>query len=151
MSEANVAVLEASLHIRRTFPATAQQLFECFTNPMQLLRWWGPEGTTCPAAEVDLQTGGAYRLEILSETGNLSVVSGEYLEIDPPHRLVFTWRWDDTPTERTRVSLAFNETGAGSCELVLVHEKFPDDDRASLHGDGWSSSLNRLATLLATD
>ncbi len=149
MSEAVVTVAEASLHIRRTFPGSAERLFACFTDPAHLLRWWGPEGTSCPVAEVDLRPGGAYRLEILAANGNLSIVSGEYLEVEPPARLVFTWRWDDTPEERTRVTLELSDRGDGRCELDLKHERFPNDERASLHGDGWSSSLICLAELLA--
>jgi uncharacterized protein YndB with AHSA1/START domain len=150
VSEVVVTVAEASLHITRVFPASAARLFECFTDPVHLVRWWGPQGTTCPIAEVDLQPGGAYRLEILAENGTLRVVTGEYLEINQPERLVFSWQWDDTPEERTRVTLRFNEQGNGHCELELLHERFPADYRATLHGEGWSSSLICLAELLAT-
>ncbi len=151
MSEAIVTVAEARLHITRVFPATAERLFECFTDPVHLLRWWGPQGTTCSGAEIDLRQGGQYRLEILSDSGTLSVVTGEYLEIDRPQRLVFSWRWDDSPEEKTRVTLNFTEQGNGHCELELLHERFANDGRARLHGEGWSSSLICLAELLAAD
>ena len=151
MSEATVLVADACLKIRRTFPASAERLFGCFTEPAHLLRWWGPQGTTCPNAEVDLREGGNYRLEILAPSGALSVVSGEYLEIEPPNRLVFTWRWDDTPEEQTRVTLEFRALAADRVELSLTHERFPDDARADLHGEGWSSSLECLLVLLDAD
>ena len=151
MSGTIVTVAEASLHITRTFPVSAERLFDCFTQPAHLLRWWGPQGTTCPVAEIDLRPGGAYHLEILSENGTLSVVTGEYLEIEAPRKLVFSWGWDDAPEERTRVTLRFSDQGNGQCELELLHERFGDDERAKLHGDGWSSSLICLAELLATD
>lgn len=151
MSDGQVSVAEASLRIRRVFPASRERLFACFTEPSHLLRWWGPQGTTCPSAEVDLRPGGRYRLAIRSEAGNLSVVTGEYLEVSRPDRLVFSWRWEDTPEELTRVTLTLCEHASGGSELNLLHERFPNDERASLHGDGWSSSLVSLAELLATE
>ena len=144
----NVHASGTSLQIRRIFDAPVERLFDCFTDPELLVRWWGPEGTTCPSAQVDLTPGGRYRLEILSADGSLSAANGEYLEIDSPRALAFTWHWDAEPEEVTRVTLRFQPLPDGRSELHLIHEHFPTEARTEAHGGGWSSSLNRLAALI---
>lgn len=144
----NVHTSGTSLQIRRIFAASVERLFDCFTDPELLVRWWGPEGTTCPNAQVDLTPGGRYRLEILSADGSLSAANGEYLQIDAPRCLAFTWHWDAAPEEITRVTLRFQPLPDGRSELHLIHEHFPTRERTEAHGGGWSSSLNRLGALI---
>lgn len=148
MSQPLITVADTSLQIRRTFATSIHHLFDCFTDPALLCRWWGPAGTRCPVAEVDLTVGGGYRLEILSDSGVMSAVNGEYLTIDRPDRLVFTWYWDAAPEEISRVTLNFRAIAENESELHLSHEYFPDSDRATLHGSGWASSLDCLAAVI---
>lgn len=152
MSDNGVRVEANDLHIERTFPCSVERLFDCFTDPAIVSRWWGPEGTRCPSAEATLEVGGRYRFAIEGEaSGQVTVAAGEYLEIDRPHRLAFTWYWEDSPEEVTRVLLEFRSRGARETTLVLTHEQFPSNARATLHGSGWSSSFEALAQLLAAE
>jgi hypothetical protein len=54
--------LAATLVVRRRIHATPEKLFAAWTQPEHLVRWWGPQGVACPAAEIDLRVGGAYRI-----------------------------------------------------------------------------------------
>ena len=80
------------------------------------------------------------------------VASGVYREIEPPRRLVFTWRWEDGegPKEgETLVTVELHERDGGT-ELVLTHERFADTDARDGHEQGWTSALNRLEAHLTT-
>jgi uncharacterized protein YndB with AHSA1/START domain len=79
--------------VRRAVAAGRERVFNSWTDPDQLRRWWGPSGFTCPEAVVDLRPGGSYRLVMQPPGGGpLMSVTGTYREVDPPTRLVYTWR-----------------------------------------------------------
>jgi hypothetical protein len=86
------------LVIERTLKASPERVFDAFTDPDQLTKWWWPNGFTCPAAEVDLRVGGTYRVAmewpdfIPVEAQFSHYMGGEYYEIDRPHRLLMSGR-----------------------------------------------------------
>ena len=90
-----VMTSETSLRVERSYDALPEEVFDAWTNPEVLRRWWAvhPEGTT-PIAEVDLREGGRYRLSMEGPDGERHTVQGEYSEVDRPHRLVYSWRWE---------------------------------------------------------
>jgi len=142
---------KSSVDLSRVYNTSVQHLFECFTQPELIARWWGPEGTSCPSAQAQLQVGGKYRFVIQGATRDeLNVVHGEYLVIEPPARLVFTWAWEANPAEETQVTLLFRPVGEKQAEVALTHELFPTTERASAHRDGWGSSFECLARVLET-
>jgi uncharacterized protein YndB with AHSA1/START domain len=140
-----------SVRLRRVFNTSIEHLFDCFTDPSLIVGWWGPAGSTCPGARADLVVGGSYRFEILgAESAEVVVVCGEYVEIDSPNRLVFTWRWEGGGDETTRVTLAFRALPgtAQRAELELLHERFASLDAATRHNEGWSTSLDCLSDFI---
>jgi uncharacterized protein YndB with AHSA1/START domain len=145
----------ASVKLSRVFNTSVQHLFECFTQPELIARWWGPEGTSCPSAQAQLEVGGKYRFVMQGAAGEEpNVVHGEYLVVEPPERLVFTWAWEDPAMEAaeaaevTQVTLLFRPVGEKQAEVALTHELFLTAERASAHRDGWGSSLECLACVL---
>ena len=90
---------EFNLTLTRTINAPRDRVFEAWTDPAHLHRWWGArEGYTAPIAEVDLRTGGAYRLGMQApDQDHPFIVGGVYREISPPEKLVFTWIWEKAP------------------------------------------------------
>lgn len=84
-----------TLLLERSFQATAERVFEAWTDPELLKQWWGPPGSVVTAVEVDLRVGGRYRLAIRQGPHTTYHVSGTYQTVDRPHRLVFTWRWEN--------------------------------------------------------
>ena len=135
------------LVLRRTLAAPPATVFEFWTTPDHMKEWFAPSDTyTNPFIEVDLREGGTYRIAFLSEDGQQAVVGGRYVTVDPPEKLAFTWQWE-SPHEfeghETLVTVEFLACEAGT-ELVLTHERFPNDAMRSLHSQGWAGTLDRL-------
>jgi uncharacterized protein YndB with AHSA1/START domain len=138
--------------VRRVLAADRERVFRNWTDPELLKRWWGPGGFTCPAAEVDLRPGGAYRLEMLGPGGVPPMsVTGVYREIVPPARLVYTWRWDTGPAasaDESLVTVEFSELAGGLTEVVVTHERFPAGHDATPYRSGWDEGLAKLEGVL---
>jgi uncharacterized protein YndB with AHSA1/START domain len=129
--------------LTRLIQADPAKVFEAWTDPVHLNLWSAPEGMDVEA-EVDLRVGGRYRLRMTNPDGEPFTAVGEYLEIDPPNRLRYTWSWEESDDHsETLVTVEFLDRG-GATEVALVHELFPDAETAGKHGEGWSSCLNRL-------
>ena len=136
-----------TLRLTRVVPARRDVVFRAWTDPEALRRWWVPfEGTTVPAAEVDLRPGGRYRLTMRNAKGEEFHLSGVYREVRPPERLVYTWRWEGADGE-TLVTVDFEASGATTL-LHLTHERFPDDAVRDRHGTGWAGVLDRLVATM---
>ena len=144
---ANVTTLP-SLSITRTFAAPRERVFQAWTDPEELKKWWGPGDYTTPSAEVDLKVGGSYRFAMKPPDGEVFYLTGEYREVTAPEKLVYTWRWEgseDQP-EETLVTVEFRDRGEIT-EVVVTHEKFRDEEQCHLHEMGWNACLVRLPDL----
>jgi uncharacterized protein YndB with AHSA1/START domain len=140
------------LQIRRSYNAARAAVFRAWTDPQALKIWFAPsDAMTTPVAEVDLRVGGRYRIEMLSAEGKRHCVRGEYLEVQTPKKLVFTWAWerDELETGDTVVTVEFLERGA-TTEVVLTHERFASAKARDAHHDGWTGCLDRLPKALST-
>jgi len=133
-----------SLVVRRTIRATAARLFAAWTDPAQIVRWWGPSGVRCTGAEVDLREGGGYRIGNRFADGREVWIIGTYERIDAPHRLVFTWRLEPGPDHAERVSVRFEPRGEAT-EIVIVHERIASAEARASHEAGWDGCLEGLA------
>lgn len=104
---------DTTLTLIRTFKAPRQQVFDAFTKKEAIQSWFGPEGYTVPRASVDVRTGGKYRIEMHSPEGSVHIVTGDYQEVRPPEKLVFTWAWLDGAGvgPQTLVTLTFAAQG----------------------------------------
>jgi uncharacterized protein YndB with AHSA1/START domain len=101
--------------------------------------------------ELDTRPGGRYRFEVTTPEGERHVLSGEYRELRPPERLVFTWMWDgDAEFGETLVTVELFARGR-STELVLTHERFTNRTWRDRHSAGWSGCFDLLATELEGD
>jgi uncharacterized protein YndB with AHSA1/START domain len=121
-----------------TIAAPAERIFRALTDPAELPKWWGADDmyrTTTHSA--DLRPGGAWRSEGKGADGTPFFVEGEYLEVDPPHRLVMTWKapWDGGKLTTVTYTLEPIEEGT---KLTLRHEGFAGRaDSCRSHGNGW--------------
>ena len=79
------------LMIRRTIRASPERLFVAWTQPQQLMQWWGPTGVVCVAAEVDLRVGGQYRIGNRLPSNEVVWIEGEFELINRPSELRYTW------------------------------------------------------------
>jgi uncharacterized protein YndB with AHSA1/START domain len=117
--------------------AAPETVFPYFTDPALATRWKGIEAT------LDPRPGGVYRVKV--HEGN--VAKGEYVEVDPPRRVVFTWGWEheDTLVEAGTSTVEIELIPDGEGTLVrLVHRDLPAEARDS-HAMGWRHYLARLA------
>jgi uncharacterized protein YndB with AHSA1/START domain len=139
------------LRLRRLLPAPRERVFAALTRPDDLTRWWGPRGFTTPEIEFDLRVGGRYRFAMQPPQGDRFHLSGEFLEIDPPTWLSYTFRWDEpAPDDReTVVELTVDEFGPAAL-LSLWQGEFATGERLVLHRHGWTDSLDKLSVLLET-
>ncbi len=140
---------ELVLDLSWLLEAPRERIFGLLTEPAQLARWWGPEGFTVPEIELDLRAGGRYRFTMQPPDGDAFHLSGEFLVVDPPSRLAYTFQWDEpAPDDReTVVRLSLRVAGAGT-ELLLRQGAFATAERLALHRGGWSDSLAKLRQLV---
>jgi uncharacterized protein YndB with AHSA1/START domain len=137
------------LELERLIPAPPERVFEYWTEPELVAKWFGPGDFDVPSSQLDLRPGGKWRTTIRSPEGKLRTVSGVYSAIDPPRRLVFTWVWDDDDGVRgheTQVTVTLEPTPGGT-RLRLVQEDFQNREVRDLHNGGWGSSLSKLQRL----
>jgi uncharacterized protein YndB with AHSA1/START domain len=136
----------AAFEIRRRFRAPREALFRAWTRPEALRRWWFPSGWLADVIELDLRVGGAYRFGMRRVGSEDPVaVCGRFLEVRPPERLKFTWRWEGAfeAIPEMVVTLEFAELAGGS-ELTLRHEGFIDPAIGRQHRTGWIAACERL-------
>jgi uncharacterized protein YndB with AHSA1/START domain len=132
-----------TIEVRRTLAANPEEVFRAWTDPEWMGNWMSPVGTA--TAEVDLRQGGRFRV-VMSGRGMVIEHTGEYLHVEPPNRLVFTWQSPFTGDEPSVVTVALSAAPGGT-ELVLTHGRLPRDVAES-HGEGWAAMFDRLATML---
>jgi len=137
------------LRMTRLFEAPRDRVFRAFADPEQLVKWWGPTGTSVVDHAIDARVGGAWRTTVRSETGNDYTMSGVYREISPTHRLVFTWAWEqaDQRGHETVVTIDLAEDGVRT-ELNFVQEIFESEESRDSHQGGWQESFDCLAVAI---
>lgn len=141
-----------AIRLERTFGAPAREVFEAWTSAEMLRRWYPPGADwETPVAEVDLRVGGKLRLVMRRPDGEDFGGGGEYLEITPPTRLVFTWAWDspDVGEGIQLVEVDFNEHADGTTTVVLTNRGLRDEASRTSHAEGWEGSFDNLDRVLA--
>jgi uncharacterized protein YndB with AHSA1/START domain len=128
---------------RRTIRATVERVFDAWTDPVQLRAWWGPRPVTCSEAEVDLRTGGRYRIVNALPDGGSITVHGVFRAVEAPHRLVYTWCMGDDAKEASLVTVRF-EPRDDATEVVVVHEEIAAEPVRESHEKGWNGCLDGL-------
>lgn len=146
-----------SATVSRRLRAPRTRVFDAWTRPDEIKRWWGPTGFTTHTAKVDLRPGGAFRFVMRGPDGADHLLEGVYVEIDPPARLVFEVHrhcdgspdaFDADTMTITEVTVEFRAVEGGATELVLTHRGFADAAAAAEHEWGWGGALGDLAAVL---
>jgi uncharacterized protein YndB with AHSA1/START domain len=139
------------VRIERTFDARAEAVFDAWTSEDVMRRWYhaGPDWET-PDVEVDLRVGGRVRVVMRKPDGSEVELSGEYTEIERPHRLAMTCTFSDDPAGQEQlIELSFSESG-GSTTVVLINSDIPTDERRDAQDEGWHSCFDELERALAS-
>jgi uncharacterized protein YndB with AHSA1/START domain len=139
------------LVVTRTFNGPARLVFEAWTKPELLKRWWAPKSTgmRLVSCEADVRVGGRYRFEFGDESSKPMAFFGRYLEVIPHSRLV----WTNDESEDGAVTTVTFEEQAGKTLLVL-HELYPSEEAldvacAGMEG-GMPEQFEQLDELLVT-
>lgn len=146
----DIPTTEASAQVRihRHYRAPVEQVWRAWTDPQALSRWFmGGAPGAVTEAEIDLRVGGRYRLITRMTNGDTHDVSGDYLEVLPLRRLVFSWAWRSTPERVSRVSIDFLPDGGGTA-LTFVHDRFFNDEARANHERGWQPAFAQLDRFL---
>ena len=143
---------ERELVVTRTFNAPARLVFEAWTKPELFQRWWVPKsfGLTLLSCEMDIRTGGKYRLVIGTDPSKPMAFFGRYIEVTPHSRLV--WTNDEGDEEGAVTTVTFEEKGGQT--LLVIHDLHPskealDGALASGATDGMPETLDQLDEILA--
>ena len=155
MTLSSNAVENYTLSITRDFKASPEKVFQAWTDPEILVKWFGPKEVSTESAQIDLRIGGEYHFTLKLPDGKIVDHHGEYREIDPPKKLVFTGILDgqgcagsEGVFAETLVTVEFQDLG-GATRLVLTHDFLPTQDSRDSHSFGWNGSFDCLAEVLA--
>lgn len=146
-SDVTSDVTGESLELRRIVAARPDRVFDAWTNPEMIPKWFKPGGVPLRHVDLDLRVGGRWHMTMGEPGGRQLAGSGVFREIDRPRRVVYTWNWDPDPVGReTVVSVEFHEHRAGT-EIIIRHDGFPAARARDQHNGGWTACLDALALL----
>jgi uncharacterized protein YndB with AHSA1/START domain len=153
------------LRLTRTFDAEPDRVFAAWTDPEHFGGWFGPVGMTKVVCELDARVGGSWRY--MGEGSGRTIpgaqhpsdpvrptVSGKYLEIEPPHRLVFTWAWHEKADfasprgQESVVMVQFKPKDGERTEMVFTQAVFKDETAMAAHNRGWTEAFGKLDEFL---
>jgi uncharacterized protein YndB with AHSA1/START domain len=155
----NTGSLSVSLHgdngirMQREFDAPRQAVYDTFSKPELLTRWFGPRGFTLTTCEVDHRIGGGFRFVLRGPDGREMGMRGSYVELDPPARSVHRESFDDFPGSDSEVTLQLEERSGKTHMTVTVLYPSKEVRDAVLQSGmehGAAESYDRLAELLGS-
>ena len=144
---------ETVVRVQRRFAAPRERVFDAWTNEDVLRDWWSAMPTMSPGEiEVDLREGGRYRMEMVTDEGEVHAVVGEYREVRRPERVAYTWTWESNAdamqgSDDTLVEVEFAEDGDGTL-VTLTHSGFAGPEIAGMHEHGWNGTFDSLERYL---
>jgi uncharacterized protein YndB with AHSA1/START domain len=143
---------DRELAFTRVFNARRQRVFDAWTKPEHLVRWYGCHSSSLIVCEVDLRVGGSYCFVARMTDGTEHALSGVYRHIVPPERLVFTQRFNDDPDKEALVAILFEERNGKTTMTMTALYRSAEDRQAVLDigvARGMTETFERLAALLA--
>jgi uncharacterized protein YndB with AHSA1/START domain len=146
-------ISDLEIAMTRVFDAPRDLVYQAHVKPEHVRQWWGQKGSTLSVCEVDLRVGGAWRFVEKAADGNEYGFHGEYREIDPPERLVYTFEFEGMPGHVTVDHLTFVEQDGKTvlnCQTTFASKEDRDGMLASGMEQGAGESYDRLEEYLAS-
>jgi uncharacterized protein YndB with AHSA1/START domain len=134
--------------VQRVMPATPAVVFDEWLDPESLADWMCPRPVRCVAITVEPRVGGSVRFDV-DDSGTSVLISGQFVAIDRPHLLRFTWtnsNWPD-PTVVSVVNVAFEAVGDDETLMSIEHSLLPPEELESF-SNGWMSVCDQLEEYL---
>ena len=145
---------DATLIVRRTLKAPQELEFKAWTSAEHIQQWMRPEpGMEVPSAIMDLRVGGRFRIQMKKPDGEFFTAAGEFREVKPPERLVYTWDWEkdgcgtefgEVEGKPSLITVEFLKRGKQT-EFVLTHTRFATVESRDNHAKGWSKCADSFA------
>lgn len=162
MSDSTIS--KEAIVIERTFDAPVELIWKMWTQPEHFKKWYGPEGFTVPVAEMDVRVGGRHVFCMEAPDGSMKIWSaGEYIEVVPHRRLVYTDSLtdengnvvlpsaygmnDDEHPAMTEVTVLLEDLG-GRTRMVVTHAGVPANEQGAIAG--WEQAFAKMAGHLET-
>ena len=154
----DTGVSDRELVLTRVIDAPREKLYRCWTEPALLKQWFAPRPWTTPKVEMDLRPGGASVITMADETGNEYPNPGQYLELVPNERLVFTDAFTEAwmPSEKPfmAATVTFEDIGGGTTRYTATARHWSVEDREAHEQmgflDGWGQCAEQLEALAKT-
>lgn len=136
------------IQIKCIITAGAEKAFHLWTNPEQIKRWWILDGYSTDVVEMDVRVGEKYRIGMKPADGEIFYVSGNFIEVIPSKKLIYTWTSEEVADliKDTLLTVEFQERG-DQTEITLTHE-FLRPELQDGYRKGWSSVLQKLKSLM---
>ncbi len=132
-----------TVQINRMISAPLESVYAAWTDLDTAKRWWGPTGVKTEELVIEPRVGGKFRWVLTTPDGEKMTTVGEFREVLPGEKLVFTWDVE------TLVTVEFKKKDYATTELHLTHEHLPGESSRDNHAEGWNSALNNLENLFA--
>jgi len=147
-----------TLQLKHHYQAPREQVYEAWTRPEALGQWFGPHSHTCTVEKLEVREGGEYQIRLtpVSEDHDCkgdpeadSVCAGKFVKLKAPETIVMTFSWIENGADigETLLSIELLESNNGT-ELILTHEKLPNEELRQAHAGGWQGSLECLEEFL---
>lgn len=148
---------DATLILRRLLKSPQERAFRAWTTPEHIQQWMRPEpGMVIPLVRMDLRVGGKFRIQMKNPEGEYFTAVGEFREVTPPERLVYTWDWEkdgggndfgEVEGKASLITVEFLKRGEQT-EFVMTHTRFATVQSRDGHAEGWTRALASLAQFL---
>src|SRR5437762_13248153 len=143
---------KVSLEIKRVIKAPRDRVYAAWTDPIQLREWFGPENVQTRNIVAETRVGGKFCWDLTNSEGEEMTMRGEYRELQPGKKIVFTWQWADDEDWENHISIVTVDVddADGGTELRLTHEQLPNEESRDGHTRGWESALDKLERLFSS-
>ena len=133
---------EREVVVTRTFDAPARLVFEAWSKPELFRKWWVPRsmGMTLRSCEMDVHTGGTYRLVFGDDPANPMAFFGKYLEVVPDKRIV--WTNEESGEAGSVTTVTFEERDGKT--LLVLSERYPTKEALDEAGTGAQEAMNEM-------
>ena len=147
-----------TIQLKHHYTADRDQVFAAWTDPKALGQWFGPHSHSCHIEKWDLREGGEYQIRMIpvgedsdcgGDSDKDSVCAGKFVQVQPPGKLVMTFTWIENGGDigETLLTIELFEAGDGT-DVVLTHERLPDEEMRKAHTGGWQGTLECLEEYL---
>jgi uncharacterized protein YndB with AHSA1/START domain len=141
------------ISLSRDFDAPRELVFEAFSKPEHVARWWGQKDSTLPVCEMDFRPGGAWRFVEHAADGNDYGFRGEYRDIVRPERITWTFEFEGAPGHIVVETMTFEDLG-GRTRIIGTSVFDTVEDRDQMYNSGMargaSEAYDRLDVVLQT-